>query len=156
MAWTTNSGTLTVSGSNAPPLAPIYHTIGTNPNAWGSLTLPFELPTTNTSPSGACFIYNDVIATFSYATTVTGTVSSSIPIPAFPSFNGLTIYSQLWALDAAANGWGLVTSPGVGHNFLAPYTTPKLTRVYLSGSLGATGTWGTISGLVTRDRKSVV
>lgn len=150
MDWPMGTGVLTVTGSNAVVNGPAIHALGFDKANWGGLPLPFELPGSGSAPSGRCLVYNDVVLTNVVVASPTGTITSNINVPATVNLNGTTTYSQLWDLDAAANSLGLVTSPMVVHNFVAPTPSPPASRVYLSGSLGATGTVSTTSGLVTR------
>jgi hypothetical protein len=61
---------------------------------------------------------------------------------------GVSLDSQLWCLDPAANPSGLTTSNLAIHNVVAPLGTMPIGRVYLLGSLGPAGTFGA-NGLVT-------
>lgn len=150
MNWPMATGVLTVTGANAVVNGPAVHALGFDKANWGGLPLPFELPGTGSAPSGRCLVYNDVVLTNVVIASPTGTITSNINVPATVNLNGTTTYSQLWDLDAAANSFGLVTSPMVVHNFVAPTPNPPASRVYLSGSLGASGTASATSGLVTR------
>lgn len=150
MSWSTNSGTLTLNGTNGPANAPAFHVLGTDKNNWFGLPLPFELPGTNTAPSGSCYIYTDVLASFPVTASSTGAMTSAVPVPATQNLNGLTTFSQFWAIDTAANSWGIVTTPGVAHNWVAPPQPAIASRIYLSGSLGLTGTFSTSSWLITK------
>lgn len=150
MSWSTASGTLTLNGTNAPVNAPSFHIVGTSLTTWGSIPLPFELPGTASAPSGSCFVHTDIALTLGANASATGALTSSVPVPAQPYLNGATVYSQWASLDPAANSFGVVSSPVVGHNWVAPTPVPPLVRVFLSGSLAANGNLGPNTGLVTR------
>jgi hypothetical protein len=82
---------------------------------------------------------------------IAGGAVNFAPVPANPLFNGLTIYSQVWGLDLAANPFGVTTSNVAIHSVVAPVLILPLARVFLEGSLGPVGTHGA-DGLVTRFR----
>lgn len=152
MSWATNSGTLTVNTTNAPANAPVFHMIGVDKNSCNGLPLPLELPGTGTAPSGSCFLHTCYIGApiNSGIASATGAWSSAIPVPAFTWWNGFTLLSQTVAIDAAANAFGLVTSPLVAHGWLAPTPPSDVARVFLSASLGNPGTVSLSSALVTQ------
>jgi hypothetical protein len=66
------------------------------------------------------------------------------------NLNGLTAYSQNWCVDIMANPIGVATSNAVAHDWVVPYGVQPVTRIFLSGSLGATGSLGVNNSLVTR------
>lgn len=150
MNWAGGAGTLRVTGTNAPASAPLVLVLGTSKTNWLGLPLPFELPGTNTAPSGSCFVYTDILASFPNAASATGTSTNDVPVPLAPHMNGLTTRTQIVAIDASANLWSVVTSPVVLHNFAAPTAPNVCARVFLSASLGPVGTVGVTSWLVTR------
>lgn len=152
MSWSTNSGTLTVNTTNAPASAPVFHMIGIDKNTCNGLPLPLELPGTNGSPSGSCFLHTCYIGgpANSGVASAAGAWTSSLPVPAFTWFNGFTLLSQTIAIDATANAYGVVTSPLVAHGWVAPTPTSDVARVFLSASLGNPGTVSLASVLVTR------
>jgi hypothetical protein len=150
LRWPTRTGTLTVTVTTAPANAAAFHVLGADKNQWFGLSLPFLLPGTNGAPSGSCHIYTDLLTSFPIAATSTGGLSNSISVPATPNLNGLATLSQFWALDGAANSWGLVTSPVTAHGFVRATLASVAARVWLSGSLGLTGTASASSWLITR------
>ncbi|MEZ5963607.1 MAG: hypothetical protein R3F56_07150 [Planctomycetota bacterium] len=150
MTWASGTGTLTFNGTNGPANAAAFHVLGTDKNSWFGLPLPFELPGTNSAPSGSCYIYTDVLTSFPVVASATGALTNAVPVPATQNLHGLATLSQYWCLDSAANSWGIVTSPVVPHAWVAPPPAAVACRVYLSGSLGLTGTFSTSSWLITQ------
>jgi hypothetical protein len=146
MNWPGGSGTLTVNGTEALANGPVLHVLGFSKTSFFGIPLPFTIP------ASSCVLYNDARVITASLATSTGTSSHSLTVPATPDLNGATVYSQIWGLDPTANPVGITTSNLVIHNFIAPYSTLPLTRVYLSGSLGAVGTVALGYGLVTRFR----
>lgn len=145
MNWPTNSGTVTVTGANAPADASVLLTLGSNPTTWGSLPLPFLLPGTT-----SCYVYNDVLTTVAGTASTAGGVTFSFPIKPNAGWHGFILYSQIVAVDPPANALGLVISNTAEHNFIAPYGPSPGARVWLSGSVGPTGSIGANYLLVTR------
>lgn len=150
MNWPAGTGALSVTCSNALANGAGLHVLGFDRTSWAGLPLPFELPGSATAPSGRCYLYTDVMLNAPVSASATGAVTSSMNVPATANLNGTTTLSQVWMIDPAANAFGLVTSPMLVHNFVAPTPNPPAARLYLSGSLGASGTVSTTSGLVTR------
>lgn len=150
MSWAGGTGTLRVTGTNAPANAPLALALGTSKTNWLGIPLPFELPGTNSAPSGSCFVYTDILATFPGTASATGASTNDVPVPLAPHMNGLTTRSQIVAIDIGANTWNVVTSPVVLHNFAAPTPPTVGARIYASGSLNATGTASQSSWLVTQ------
>ncbi len=149
MSWAGGTGILRVTGTNAAANAPLVMILGTSKANWGSIPLPFELPGTGTAPSGSCYVYTDILASFANVASATGASTTDVPIPLANHMNGTVTRSQIVAVDIGANLWNVVTSPVVIHGFTAPTGPSVGARVYLSGSLGATGTASTSSWLVT-------
>lgn len=150
MSWSTRTGTLNVAGANVVPNAPAFHILGADKTQWFGLPLPFQLPGTGSAPSGPCYIYTDALASFPITASNTGTLTNSIPVPATSNLNGFSTLSQFWAVDSAANSWGIVTSPVAVHGFVRPTLPAVGSRIWLSGSLGAVGTFSTASWLITK------
>lgn len=148
--WTAGTGTLRMTGANAAASAPVVHVLGTDKNNWLGLVLPFELPGTNSAPSGSCFIYTDVLLTLGGSASATGAFTSDVPVPLTNNLHGLSTLSQYMAIDPPANSWGLVTSPVAVHAWVAPTPGNPGGRVFLSGSLGASGTASASSWLITK------
>ena len=69
-----------------------------------------------------------------------------------PAYHGLTFHTQIWGLDPTANPFGLTMSNSAMHHIVAPFTVPlPLSRTYLSGSLGPTGSGASLGySLVTK------
>jgi hypothetical protein len=152
MNWAGATGTLTVNTSNGPANAPVFHFIGVEKVACSGLPLPIELPGTSGGASGPCYLHTCYLGgpVNSGRATATGTWSSAFPVPANPWNHGFTLLSQIVALDTPANNWGLVTSPLVAHNWVAPCPASDVARIYLSGALGNPGTLSLSASLVTR------
>ncbi len=150
MSWTGGTGTLTLTGTNAAASAPVFHALGFDKNFWaGAIPLPFVVPGSTGAASGTCNVYTDILFTMGTTASATGSVTSSVPIPASPIFHGAALYSQWLCLDQAANPTGIVTSPLVVHGVSAPNAVSPACRIFLSGSTGATGSIAQSSMLVT-------
>jgi hypothetical protein len=100
------------------------------------LSTPFVLPGTATAPSGECSAAIDWALSVAVPTTAAGTceqVYANVPVT-----NGMSVFSQLLALDAAANQWGMVLSNGMQTHVLAPFPSPQFGIVQAT-DLGPTG-----------------
>jgi hypothetical protein len=144
MNWTAGTGTLTVNSTNGPASAPAAMVLG------DMLPVPFLIPGSDLGPSGPCNVYVNPLVVVGGTTSATGASSYQIPFPATPNLNGLRTFEQVASLDASANSFGLVTSAAVNHNVVAPYGPIPGARIYLSGSLGASGTAVANYSLVVR------
>jgi hypothetical protein len=150
MNWPSGTGTLTVTGSQLVANGAIVNVLGFDRTNFGAVPLPFLLPGSDTAPSGACYLYTDLWVVGAGAATASGTSTYSLPVPATNDLHGLVTFSQIFGLDAPANPLGITSSNLVIHQFVSPIPSPlSTTRVWLSGSLGATGSRGLNSGLVT-------
>jgi hypothetical protein len=148
MNWTTG-GTATINGSNLLANGPVFLATGFDRVAWPGGLLPQLIPTSDLGPSGSCFLYvNSVVTNFALAS-ATGTVAQVINIPANPALHSLVLYSQILGLDASANAFGITASNFATHAVVAPHGVQPVSRIFLSGSLGATGTASGSSYLVT-------
>ena len=152
MSWPSGSGNLTVTGTAGPLSGFVIVVLGLRETTafGGSIPLPFLIPGSGGAPSGPCHLYTDVLLVTASVTTATGASTTPVPVPATPDLNGLRTFAQIWAFDAAANPLGVVTSNAVNHNFVAPYPTIPVARIYLPGNLGAVGTAAAHIGLITR------
>lgn len=151
MSWSTGTGTLTFSGTNAPASAPSFHCLGFDKTLWaGFLPLPFQVPGSTGAPSGTCNLYVDPLFAIGASAGTTGALTSAVPIPLAPTWHGVALYSQWLSLDLAANPTGVVTSRMVTHGVSAPNPTTPGCRIFLSGSVGATGTLARAYVLVTQ------
>jgi hypothetical protein len=143
--WLTPTMTLTVNGTNLVPNGLNLFCMGVDKTSYLGIPLPAVLPGTT------CPVYSDIVLATPIFASATGTGSNALTFAPQAAYHGVTIYSQVWGLDAAANAFGLVTSNAAMHHIVAPFTAPlPLSRVYLSGSLGATGSLALNNGLVTR------
>jgi hypothetical protein len=149
MGWPSGTGTLRVTGTNALDSGLVITAVGTSNTNWSGIPLPFLIPGSDTAPSGACNLYNDVFLLQVTVASTAGATTTDVPVPATPALHGLVVRSQNWCIDAMANPIGVVTSNAVIHQWLAPYGLQPVSRVYLSG-LGATGALGANNGLVTQ------
>jgi len=148
MNWTTG-GTATITGTNLLANGPVFIATGFDRIAWPGGLLPQLIPTSDVGPSGSCFLYvNSVVTNFALAS-ATGSVTQVINIPADPSLHSLVLYSQVLGLDATANAFGITASNFATHAVVAPHGVQPVSRIFLSGSLGATGTFSGASYLVT-------
>ncbi|MBL8753175.1 MAG: hypothetical protein JNK15_07730 [Planctomycetes bacterium] len=142
--WLGPTMTLTVNGTNLVPNGLNLFCMGVDKTSYLGIPLPAVLPGTT------CPVYSDIVLATPIVASAGGAGSNALTFVPAAAYHGVTIYSQVWGLDAAANAFGLVTSNAAMHHIVAPYTTPlPVSRLFLSGSLGATGTVGTSYGLVT-------
>lgn len=148
--WPQNSITLSYSGNYMPKNSLIYLMIGASDTAFGSLTLPFLLPNTTTAPSGPCNVYCDWLVGVPSLTNANGAISQNLGAPVTTAMNGVFIYTQAVAPDAAANSWGVALSDMVEHQIVAPWTALPVGNVYLDGAAGATGTVRGGAGYITK------
>jgi hypothetical protein len=144
--WLAGSATMTTNGSNLLPNGVTLFITGADKTSAGGIPLPFTLPGTS------CTVYNEMLVATAVIASATGTGTNAITFPPLPAYHGLTFYTQIWGLDAAANPFGLTTSNAAMHHIVAPYTVPlPVKRVYLLSSLGPTGSTETYGyGLVTK------
>lgn len=138
--WPSNSLSLSWSGTSLPKSSLVYLCLGGSDTTWGALPLPLPLPGTNSAPSGTCTVYCDWSVVIPVTSSATGSLTQSFGFPANTSYNGQSVYSQVAALDSAANFIGLVTTNRVQHQVIAPFTTLPVSIVYAQGGLPVTGT----------------
>jgi hypothetical protein len=149
MNWPGGTGMLSLAGTNLVANGATFVTFGFSHTVWNAMALPAPIPTSTGAPSGTCTVYADVVSASLVLASATGTVSYSFTFVPTPALNGTTLYSQIWGLDQSANPFGVTTSNVAIHNVVAPVAIMPVGRVYLSGSLGAVGTFGA-NGLVTK------
>jgi hypothetical protein len=148
MNWTTG-GTATITGSNLLANGPVFLATGFDRVAWPGGLLPQLIPTSNLGPSGSCFLYvNSVVTNFALASAAGG-VTQVINIPTDPTLHSMVLYSQILGLDATANAFGITASDFATHAVVGPHGAQPVSRIFLSGSLGATGNLSGASYLVT-------
>lgn len=151
--WIAGAATAITMGANLAPNGVSIFCWGLDTTSLGGIPLPAEIPGSGLAPSGSCTVHHDVtVATFA-TNSPTGTAASALSFVPSPPLHGLNLFSQVWALDTAANAFGLVTSNAVLHHIIAPFPTPlPLSRMWLSGSLGPTASTmaGRGNGLVTK------
>jgi hypothetical protein len=150
MNWGMGTGTLSIAGTEGPANGIVLVVLGFSSASFAGLPLPFLVPGSATSPSGSCHLYSSVNLIFAASTDQAGASTTNVPVPATLDLHALRSFEQIWALDAAANPTGLVTSNGVNHNWVAPFATVPVARVYASGNLGPTGLSNTAYGVVMR------
>ncbi|MFY9341273.1 MAG: hypothetical protein WAT39_02205 [Planctomycetota bacterium] len=146
MSWPSGTATMTVNGTNLEPNGLTFFCMGADKTSFLGIPLPATLPGTS------CTVYSDIILSSLVIASATGTGTNTIPFVPAPAYHGITLYSQIWGFDAAANPFGLTTSNAAMHHIVAPYVTPlPVRRVYASGSLAPTGSTETYTyGLVTK------
>ncbi|MBK8098455.1 MAG: hypothetical protein IPK26_15205 [Planctomycetes bacterium] len=139
--WTTGTGSLNIAGSQLQANGAVFHVLGFDTAFWTAVgvPLPAMIPTSDTAPSGTCTIYLDVLYVAPFTASATGTVSIQLPVPVNVGLVGLTAFSQIIGLDAAANPFGMTASQMAMHNWVGPFPAPSCSRVSSSGSLGPTG-----------------
>lgn len=148
--WPNRTGQVNSTASLGPANAPAVYVVGSSATSYGGLPLPLILPGTSGGASGPCFLNTDVLLNVGGTLTGTGGFTFRVPVPLFPFLRGLNLFGQAFAFDVAANSLGLVSSNGINHHIVAPYSNPPGGRIYLSGSLGATGTRGANQTLVVQ------
>lgn len=148
--WPNRSGQVTATTSLGPANAPAVYVVGGSSTSYGGLPLPLLLPGTTGGPSGPCYLNTDLLTSLGATLSSAGAVTFRVDVPLLPFLGGLNLFGQAFAVDAAANSFGLVGSNGIDHQIVAPYTLPPGGRVYASGSLGATGTLGASQTLVVQ------
>jgi hypothetical protein len=145
--WTQGAITLNYTGNYAPKNSVVILAVGTNNRNFSGVPLPFEIPGTNGTPSGPCFVYNTHALVLPAFTTATGAFTANLALPGDPMFHGATTFAQVLGVDAAANPLGLVTSNMVAHNLVTPYPAMLVGNAYLAGLFG-TGTIANSAGQV--------
>jgi hypothetical protein len=149
--WATGNQSFTYNGSFFPPGATVLMAFGVDAKNAGGLPLPFVLPGTATAPSGACTMYTDYVATAPVQADALGAFSATYGVNVKNATNGTSIFAQAIALDAGANGYGLVLSNLAQHNIIRPTSSfLPIAHVYLNGSLGPLGTVAHWQGLVVQ------
>ncbi len=148
-SWTTGGVSLTYTGSRFPASAMVGLLIGGSNAQFAGLPLPLALPGTAIAPSGTCSLLTDALLGIPAVTNGSGQLSFSLGLAATPAFNGLSLFTQAVTLDATANSWGVVSSNGVQHQVLAPWSN-SLGTVYATSSFGPTGSVRADEGFVCR------
>lgn len=152
MAWTAGNAVFRFSGSRLPVSSIVALSVGGSASNYGALPLPFELPGTTSAPSGTCTVYADSLVQVPVFTTASGTLvtNTNLSIGLHRSMNGASLYGQVFAPDAQANAYGVVSSNAVQLHISAPFTNDQVSRVYVGGALTVTGTAQIGFGAVTR------
>lgn len=148
--WPNHTGQATATTSLGPASAPAVYVVGASSTSYGGLPLPLLLPGTSGGASGPCYLNTDVLLSIGGTLSSTGAITFRVDVPLRPFLGGVNLFGQAFAVDLAANSLGLVSSNGIDHQIVAPYTAPPGGRVYASGSLGATGTVGANQTLVVQ------
>lgn len=138
--WPGAAFTLSYYGSTMPANGLVSILLGGSRTTLNGLPLPFELPMTAAAASGPCSIYNDILISVPALTTAAGNLTFNLGLSASASLNGASLFGQVYALDPTANPWGVVTSNGVQHQIIAPYSAIPIGTVYSDASVGPTGT----------------
>lgn len=151
MNWPASTGAFSVSASQLQSNGFFVWVNGLDTTVWSGIPLPAVIPTSTGAPSGTCTLYTDLFFLTVAQASGSGAATLSLQYAATPVLHGFRVYTQVLGLDAAANPFGLTTSNAAVQQIIAPYTVPfPVARIFLLGSLGATGTVGTDYGLVTR------
>jgi hypothetical protein len=144
-SWPSATATMTVNGTNLEPNGVSLFCTGADNTSFGGIPLPAAIPGTS------CTVYSDIILSTVVFHSATGTGTSAFTFAPLPAYHGLTFYSQIWGLDAAANPFGLTTSNAAMHHVVAPYPAPlPVSRGWSSGNLNPSGSTALGYGLVTR------
>lgn len=103
------------------------------PSGVGLLVLDVAGSPTMTIPGTRCDSYVRPGAWFLALAQANGTFAQSHLFPVRTSYNGLSLFAQHYALDAAAPG-GLVTTNGFQFNLVAPWTAVQVSSVRQVGT----------------------
>jgi hypothetical protein len=151
MDWPNNTGNLLINASNLENNGLIVWINGLDRTQWAGVPLPFVVPLSPGAPSGTCTLYTDLVVTTATFASATGTAQLALTFPVTPALHGATIYTQVLGIDAPANPLGFTLSNLAVQQLCAPYPIPLAgSRVYLAGSLGAAGTVGLTTHLITQ------
>jgi hypothetical protein len=153
MNWPQGAGLFNYTGYFAPANAIGLLALGTSATSFSGIPLPLEIPNTRGEASGPCHVYNSWAFTLPFLADTAGNHSFNLGVPATQEFYGARLFGQGIFADTAptpSNPLGVVTSNMVEHNWVPPYASLPVGRVYLSGSTGATGTAQSRTGLVVR------
>jgi hypothetical protein len=150
VSWASGTGSITLTGTNGLPNSAVVEVVGFNINNYGGIPLPFLIPGSATAPSGPCSLLTSIAFFNASMTDGSGRSTRVLNVPATPDLHGGNALVQLLAFDAAANPAGVVTSNGASHGWTAPFASVPMSRNFLSGSLGTSGTVATRNGLVTK------
>jgi hypothetical protein len=150
MDWITGTGNLGCNGTQLEANGIVAFVYGTDRTQWNGLPLPLDVPGSTGAPSGTCTLHTDIVVANVAIASAAGAASSVLTFAVTPALHGTTIQTQIVGLDAAANASGFTTSNLLVQQLVAPYAIPLgVCRVYLAGSLGATGTTN-VFALVTK------
>jgi hypothetical protein len=148
--WAAGTGIMRVTASGGPNAGTVVLLSGfSRTTAFGSIPLPHLIPNTNGYPSGDCFLYTDVTFVGLGVTNSNGSATIDTPVPVTPDLAGLTVHSQLLALDTN-NAAGVITSNGVSHHWSAPFGPIMGARIWRSNDINA------VTGSVNKSQQLVV
>ncbi|MFO1052317.1 MAG: hypothetical protein U1F36_08900 [Planctomycetota bacterium] len=149
--WPNNTVQINFGCNDAPSRAVCVAAVGFQSASWAGAALPLEIPGSGSGSSGTCFVQNDLFATFAGQSGATGFFSTPLmALPLLAEYHGVTFYHHVWAFDAAANAFGVVSSNGMARQIVAPYAQQPVSRVIEPTSQAATGSIQIGVGLVTR------
>jgi hypothetical protein len=139
MNWTQGRGRLSYAGTYAPKNNVVFMLIGFNNKSLSGIPLPLEIPTSGSGSSGACFIYNSFVLLLPGFTSPTGSFEVNVDFPAQAELNGGRVFGQAVAQDLQANAIGIVSTPQVNHDIVAPFTASPVGLVHAAANV-PTGT----------------
>lgn len=137
--WTSSSLSLSLQGINLPKNALVALTFGASNTLYGNVPLPAAIPGTTGFPSGTCTVSCDWLVQVPVLTTASGTLSQVVGGTVHPGQHGASVFSQIVALDAAANATGVVTSNLLEQQVVAPFGAVPVGRVTPSGATAQSG-----------------
>ncbi len=149
MDWKKGMGTLHIDSTEGPSNSFVAGIFGFSPDQFAAFKLPFLFPGTDKAPSGPCHLYTDVILTSAALTNSIGAARLDWPVFAIPQTHGLRMFAQELAFDAKANSYGMVFSNAINMNWVAPYGTQPVSRVFTTTLTAKSGFAALGSGLVT-------
>ncbi len=150
MNWPAKTGTIRANCSNMARNSLAIGAIGFSRTSLGAIPLPFMIPGSAQAYSGACYFHASLDLVFATSTDVNRSGNITIPIPVDVQYAGAKLYVQMFSVDDSTPALiKFITTNGSEMQFVPPYTSPALSRVYATGSFTATGSVQKNYGQVT-------
>lgn len=150
MNWPAGTGTVYFDGSEMPENAMVTAALGFSRTNYAGLALPFELPGSYGSVSGACALHTSIQVTIGVVTSGSS-ARLTLPVPATPAMHGMHMYAQYLTYDPnSGHSIGLVGSNAVDYCWGQPFGAAPVSQVYATNSFATTGTVTANFGYVTR------
>jgi hypothetical protein len=149
MNWRNSVGTLYLDGSGLPRSSVVIGVLGLSRSNYLGLPLPFMVPGSSTQYSGACYLNTSLDFLIPSQANTSGSARVQFPVPATAAYDGLKLYGMYLAIDNNTNALPLVTSNGVEFQWVEPYPTSGISRVYSTNQFSTSGSVNKNYGLVT-------